>query len=247
MQGLKRRHVLIAAVAAPLAAQAEWLRHDVVVYCDPTLRPLLAALGARFGAVRVFAAPPRQMLALLSRATQDDVLITLAPVMQQAMGLGLAGMGRRALWGNRLVIASRHLSEPAAFSRDALMRLLGEGRFALPDASDASPVDGAEVMARLGAADGLAGRVVGAANTDDVAFMLRSGATELGLLHATDLAGDPALHEALPVPREAYDPILYDVALTKTAWSSRGQAFLAFLAGGEASGLARDAGLEIAA
>jgi len=239
--------VLIAAAALPLAAHAEWLRHDVVVYCDPTLHPLLSALGVRFGAVRVFAAPPLQMLALLARATQDDVLITLAPVMDRAVALGLASEARRRLWSNRLVVASTGAARPVAFSRDALMRLLEGGRFARPDASDASSVDGGAVLARLGVAEGLADRTLGAADTGDVAFMLRSGSARLGLLYATDLAGDPALHEALPVPQDIYDPILYDVALTKSAWSSRRQDFLAFLAGGEAAGLARDAGLGIAA
>ncbi len=236
---LPRRRLLAAAGLAamlPAAASAEWLRDEIVVYCDPALRPVLDAVAARFRrahaiTLRIFCAAPGQMLGLLAHGTQDDVLITLAPFMRQGEQSGLVAQGK-PLWRNRLVFAARSAQGPGApFDAAALTARLADGKLAVPDPTPAAAVDGASVLQRLGLGDRLAGRVQGAVDTGDALAMLRRGDVAMALCHISQVAGATDIGAAMLVPESAHDPITYDVALTKSAWSRNQDKLLADLAG----------------
>jgi molybdate transport system substrate-binding protein len=239
-----------ALMLLPAVARAEWLRDEIVVYADPALRPVLEVLGGRFRAargvrVRVFCAAPGQMLGLLAHGTQDDVLITQSAPMADAARRGLVSGAPRRLWRNRLVFAARgDGARDAVFDAGLLVAALGGGRLALPDASDACTVDGPALMAKLGLADKLAGRLLGAADTEDAVATLKRGEAALALCHGSEIAGDPSLRVAMRVPDDAYDPILYDAALSHGAWSRYQDSFMAWLAG-DAAGFVP--GLEVLA
>lgn len=224
------------AAMLPEAASAEWLRDEIVVYGDPALRPVLDAVAARFRrehaiSVRIFCAAPGQMLGLLAHGTQDDVLITLAPFMRQGENSGLVVTGK-PLWRNRLVFAARGGPGPeAAFDAAALSARLGGGKIAVPDATPAASVDGASVLQRLGLKDQWAGRVQGAVDTGDGLAMLRRGDVAMALCHISEVAGLIDVGAAMLVPETAHDPIEYDVALSKSAWSRNQDKLLADLAG----------------
>ena len=222
--------------AAPAAARAEWLRDQVVVYCEPALRPVLDAVAADFKrsagiTLRIFCAPPGQMLGLLAHGTQDDVLITQAPFMRQGEQSGLV-TGGQPLWRNRLVFAAAGTGAPAApFDAATLATLVGGGMIAVPDATPASSMDGPAVLQRLGLADKLGGRVQGSANTGDALGMLRRGEAALALCHISEVARAADVRAAMQVPDASYDPIAYEVALSKSAWIRNQDKFLAYLAG----------------
>jgi ABC-type molybdate transport system substrate-binding protein len=237
--------------ALPAVAHAEWLRDEIVVYADPALRPVMAVLGARFRAargvrVRCFCAAPGQMLGLLAHGTQDDVLITQAAPMADAMRRGLASGPAKNLWRNRLVFAARgDGARDAAFDAGALAALAGGGKLALPDASDACTVDGPGLLARLGV-DGPGTRIVGAADSEDAVATLKRGEASVALCHASEVAADASLRSAMRVPDEAYAPIIYAVALSHAAWSRYQDPFVAWL-GSDAASLVPMLGLEVAA
>ncbi len=124
------------------------------------------------------------------------------------------------------------------------MRLLGDGRFAATDPTLVETFDAPAVLARLGLADALTHRVIGAANTAEVAFLVRTGAARLGLMQRTDVLADPTLSVTWTVPDQAYAPILYGAGVAVTAASPNAQPFLDFLGSEQArSELAND-GLE---
>jgi ABC-type molybdate transport system substrate-binding protein len=226
----------LLATAAPALARAEWLRDEVVVYCDPALRPVLDAVAAAFRrdagvSLRIFCAPPGQMLGLLAHGTQDDVLITQAAYIGQGQQAGLVAGGTK-LWRNRLLFAAAGAGQSeAAFDAASLAMLVGSGMLAVPDPTPAASVDGQAVVQRLGLAEKLGARVLGAANTGDALAMVRRGDAAVALCHVTEVAQADDVHAAMEVPSSAYDPVDYQVALTKTAWSRNQDRLLAYLSG----------------
>jgi hypothetical protein len=222
-----------AAAFASSPAWAEWLRDDVVVYAEPALKPVMASLGASFrrqhaGTPRVFVAPPVQMLGLLAHGTQADMLITQTRFMDQAAQAGLVAPGRRMLWRNRLVVAGWPGSERSeSFSLAGLREALAGGVLAVPDATDASAIDGPALLRNLGYSDA----VQGAVDTADALDMVRRRRVALAICHATELAAAPELTRIMALPDESYPPILYQGALTASAWSRNQMALLDYLAG----------------
>ncbi len=238
--------------ALPSVSRAEWLRDEIVVYADPALRPPLAALAATFRAstgvrVRIFCAQPAQMVGLLAHGTQDDILITQQAAMAQAAQTGLLSGAPKKLWRNRLVFAAAAPGPTAAaFDGPALLTALAGGKLALPDPSDASTVDGPALLARLGVAAGLSGKTLGAADSEDAVATLKRGEAAVALCHSSETITDPSLRVLMPVPDDAYDPIIYDIALSAHAWSRYQDKFIAAVTG-DATHAATFLGLEILA
>lgn len=253
---LDRRQALAVAaacIAVPMAARAEpWLRRYVVLYCDPTLRPVLRQLGDRFGASRdapvtIFAAPPTQALALLAHGTQDDLLITTEASGAKAEAQGLASKTGPLGWRNRLVVAASRADPEALATLDpaAVLRRLGDGRFALTDPTPVATIDGPAILARLGLDKALAGRITPAASTDEIGFLIRTGAARLGLCHRTDIRADGGLTEIAALPDGAYDPIRYTLSRTVHAWSANMEDFARWLGSEQSQMLLRAQGLEV--
>ncbi len=237
---------LAAFAASP--AWAEWLRDGIVIYAEPALVAPLAVLNADFrtrhaGTPRVFAAPPTQMLGLLAHGTQADILITQTGFMDRAVAGGLVAPAPRVLWRNRLVLAARRGAfAPAPFSAAALRGALGGGVLAVPDATAASTVDGPALLAALG----VQARVQGVADTADGLAMVRAGTAAMAVCHASEIAGDTGFSRVMALPDAAYPAIVYQAALTKSAWSRNQMALLDDF-GGYDAGRLQAIGLERAA
>jgi len=208
------------------------------VFCDPTLRPAFAALDGVGGVqVAALSAPAPLMLAQIMRHTRDDVLFTLSTAMDQAVAAKLVrGETRVDGFCNTLVLAGL-ISAPA--SRVGL----GAARVAVTDATVASGLDGRAVLAANFSAP--PPNVMGAANTGDVAFLVTTGAADLGLMYMTDVKADSRL--AVVATLKA-DPKLtnYSGAVNAKAVSPNAPAFLQSLRGTSAPAL-RAAGLTVAA
>lgn len=216
----------------------------VTVFCDPTLRPAFAALdGAGGMQVAALSAPAPLMLAQITRHTRDDVLFTLASAMDQAVAAKLVRPETRVDgFCNTLVLAglADRISAPA--NGVVLAALLAAARVAVTDATVASGLDGRAVLA---ANNLLCPRVLGAANTGDVAFLVTSAAADLGLMYMTDVKADPRL---TVIATLTADPKLtnYAAAVNAKAVSPNALAFLNSLRGPAAPTL-RAAGLTVSA
>lgn len=222
--------LLALATAAPARAAAP----DVIVYGDPTLNHALHDVADRFTAqtgvpVHVFAAPPSIILAQLRHEVWNDVVVTLAPWMDQAVTAGVIGPGTRTgSWRTTLVIAA---------ANDGV----AGGSLAFPDPTPASSIDGPAVLAAAGLHPS---KVQGVANGANVVFLLGTGAAAQGLLHLTDVRADPKLHVVAPVPDTAYAPIVYDAAISTLTHSPNAHAFLDYLHSPAATDILRADGLE---
>ena len=215
---------------------------DVAVFCDATLAPCLRALGVAFPApVHVFSAPPPLMLAQIARETQTDLLVTLASAMDEAARLRLVRPETRyGGWQTQLVLAAAAGDGPAGFSE--LPHFLASGNLAVTDPTDAATFDGYAVIARLNLPASVTSQITGAANTDDVAYLVETGAARLGLVHLTDVKARPSLRVFAELDLE---PIRYAAAVAKNAKSQNTRNFLAYLQAKAVQGRLPSFGLEV--
>ncbi len=225
------------AMVPPWAASARAAAPDVIVYGDPTLAHALHDVGARFTAqtgvpVHVFSAPPTLIVAQLRHSVWNDVVVTLAPWMDQAEQAGVIQPGTRTgAWRTTLVLARAAGVTPA---NDTL---------AITDPTPAATIDGPAVLAALGLHPA---HVQGVANTAEVGFLLDTGAAAQGLLHLTDVRADPKLTVAGPVAASAYPPIVYTAAISTLTHSPNAHAFLDYLHAAAATEVLHADGLETA-
>jgi molybdate transport system substrate-binding protein len=223
---------LLALAGAIGPARADTV--DLAVNCDTTLAPALrqaaAAYKARTGVrVFVFATGPGLILPQLVRGIQNDIVVTQTTILDQAVQAGVVASAVRAQWRNPLVIAG------------ARGVATTDRTFAAPDPSPASDIDGPALLARLGLTPS---RILGAVDTDEVAFLLTTGAAQAGLLHMTDVRADERLAVIRPVPAETQPPLLYAASVTRLARRPNPEGFVAFLAAPEGTAILATAGLE---
>jgi molybdate transport system substrate-binding protein len=220
----------LAAVSGPVLADTV----DLSVACDTTLAPALRKVAAAYRAqsgVRVFVFPtgPGLILPQLVRDIQNDIVVTQTAILDQAVQAGVVAVAVRAQWRNALVIAG--LQGATALT----------GTFAAPDPTPASDIDGPAVLQRL---DLKPTRTLGAVDTDEVAFLLITGAAQSGLLHMTDVRANARLAVIRLVPTEVRSPLLYAASVTRLARRPNPDGFVAFLATKDAADTLAAAGLE---
>ena len=226
---------------------------DIGVACEPPILEPMRAVAERFSdrthtPVVVLAAPARLIVAQVERQTRTDVLILPSDAMDEASRHGLIRPEtRRSLARNPLVFAALRGFGQAPVDADALLRQLGNGRLAATDPTSAATFDGTAALDRLGLLQLLAGRLMGAANAGDVAFLLQTGAARFGLLPQSVVRANPNLVVALVIDPARLPPDEIEAALNHAAQSSDAQAFLDFLATPEAAACLLAAGLETAA
>ncbi|HEY2615904.1 MAG TPA: substrate-binding domain-containing protein [Acetobacteraceae bacterium] len=228
-----RRALPLLALAGAIApARADTV--DLAVNCDTTLAPALrqaaAAYKARTGVrVFVFATGPGLILPQLVRGIQNDIVVTQTTILDQSVQAGVVASAVPAQWRNPLVIAGER--GVTAIDRT----------FAAPDPTPASDIDGPALVARLGLKPS---RLLGAVDTDEVAFLLTTGAAQAGLLHMTDVRADQRLAVIRPVPPETQPPLLYAASVTRLTRRPNPEGFVAFLATPEGTAILVAAGLE---
>jgi molybdate transport system substrate-binding protein len=241
---MRRRDAVIflaATATLPLTRPASAVTvPDLGIFCDPTLRPVVTKICdlwcEKTGVpARVLCAPGGLMIAQLVRNARNDVVITRTDSMAAAAAQGQIKPETRAnLWRGPLVLAVR------AGTSSADPKTL-KGPIAATDPTAAAAFDGRAVLADLGISPD---HIIGAANTGDVADLVKTGAAQAGLVYATDVAADPALAVGAALQTA---PASFAAAQSRNVQSWRAADFLTFLATPEAAAAARAGGLEIAA
>jgi ABC-type molybdate transport system substrate-binding protein len=249
---------LLCAIAASAAARADYpVAPDVVVFCEPTLRRVVADLGAQWTKetgvpVRVFAAPTWANLAQIARHTRDDVVIgegdaVAASATAQHL---IKGETVLKLWQNKLVVAALTSDLDAARAASPphplnLASVAGKAPIAIVDPPVAvAGADTEKALQALGLWDVASAKSVGVVDTADAAFLLSEGSVKLAVLYATDVsaAADFAITDNLPA---ASPPIVYWAAQTERALSPNTAKFLDFLHRADVRERGRSAGLEV--
>jgi molybdate transport system substrate-binding protein len=233
--GLSRRRLLATLPLVAAAAQARADTMDLALICDTTLAPAVRRAAAAYRqqtGVQVFVFPtgPGLIMPQLEREVQNDIVVSQPAILARAASAGIVDTTTGAQWRNPLVIAG--LQDARADG----------GTFAAPDPSAASDFDGPRLLARLGLDPA---NVLGAVDTDEVAFLITSGAAQAGLLHLTDVRADQRLAVIRTVPSEVHPPVLYVAAVNRFAGRPNPRGFVAFLAGKDGAAILTTAGLEV--
>ena len=239
LRKIGRRSLLAGLPAATLGVGVASARAEaagLAVTCDTTLAPVLRILGAAYRArsgvpVFVFPTGPGLILPQLLRDIQNDIVVTQVAILDQAAQAGvIASAPRGRTWHNSLVVAG--VRGTSATDRT----------FAVCDPSPASDIDGPALLAQLGLQPA---HVLGAVDTDEVAFLLTTGSAQAGLLHMTDVRADQRLTVIRPVPADIRAPIVYAASVTRLARRPDPHDFIAFLATPVADRLLGSNGLEV--
>jgi molybdate transport system substrate-binding protein len=220
----------LAAIAKP--ARADTI--DLSLTCDTTLAPALRKVAAAYEArtgVHVFVFPtgPGLILPQLVREIQNDILVTQTTIIGQAVTAGVVASAVRPQWRNPLVIAG--LQGAASIGQT----------LAACDPTPASDIDGPALLARLSIKPA---HLIGAVDTDEVAFLLVNGTAEAGLLHMTDVRADDRLTIIQRVPDAVHPDFLYAASVTRLASRPHPERFVAFLSTKDAAEILAAAGLE---
>jgi molybdate transport system substrate-binding protein len=133
------------------------------------------------------------------------------------------------LLGNRLALIAPKDSEISIRAEPVfpLAELLGDGRLAIAGV-DAVPAGkyGKAALESLGVWDTV---------KDKLARLVARGETPLGIVYASDAAADPTVKIVSLFPEHTHKPIVYPAARLRTAGSTDGEGFLAFLRSPEAA------------
>jgi molybdate transport system substrate-binding protein len=220
-----------------LSAQAR----DLVVYGEPTLKPVLMTLGALWRAqgnsrVHVFVAPTDLSFEQIARDTRCDVIFALAgPVTDAAEERDLFDADSRIVaFGNSLVLVARAAS--ATTPGDPRVILAGK-RLAIanPD-RDVAGSYGVQALRAVGVALDPAGKsVMVAENAAGVLQMLADGNADVGVVYASDAAASPEFKVLARFDAASHPPIAYVAAQAAHADDdSDSEGFLDFLTTPEA-------------
>ena len=225
--------LLLLAVAAPASAQE--LRVLAAASLSNVLDKLCAAWLAKGEpkCVAVYAASSALARQIENGAPGDVFISADEPWMKHVMDKKAARPEtQRALATNVLVLIapsdSKVMLTPGA--NFPILAALGDGRLSLadPDAVPAGRYAKAALM-HYGVWDQVAGRIARAENVRDaLAFVARSVAP-LGIVYATDAKVEPKVRIVARFPEGSHPPVVYPMAVTASAKSSRAQAFLDFL------------------
>ena len=143
---------------------------------------------------------------------------------------------RRNLLGNSLVLVAGRDSTQAEVAIGPgfdLMARLGGGRLAVGEVKAVPAGRYAKVsLERLGAWDGVEGKLAQAENVRAALALVARGEAPLGIVYKTDAAADPSVRIVGTFPADSHPPIIYPAAVTKVGEGSGAAAFLQFLGGG---------------
>jgi molybdate transport system substrate-binding protein len=246
------RLLLVRALLGTIALAVTMPAHarDLVVYGEPTLKPALTTLGALWRAqgnsrVHVFFAPTDLSFEQIARETRCDVIFALAgPVTDAAEKRELFDPDSKIdAFRNSLVLVGREAGPGSATDVRAI--IVGK-RLAIanPD-RDVAGSYGLQALRAAGVAVDPAGKDVSVAESAaGVLQFLIDGNADVGIVYASDAAGNPQFNVLALLDPATHPAIAYVAAQTAHADDdSDSEGFLEFLTTPEAKAVIAAAGL----
>lgn len=226
------------------------MARDLVLYGEPTLERALRSVGqlwrARSGIrVNVFVAPSDLSYAQIERGARCDVIVALAGAATEdaARRKIIDPATVRRVLRNGLALVG---NEPGAGATAAdLPRLIAGKTLAIanPD-RDVAGAYAVEMLRRLGVTVGDDNKgVVVAESSAGVVSVLAANRTRLGIVYATDAAGQGGFKLNLALTGLGHPPIEYVAAVANDPQSDV-RPFMAFLTSAEAKATFTAAGLQ---
>jgi molybdate transport system substrate-binding protein len=241
---------VVALAFTPLPAQAR----DLVVYGEPTLKPVLETLGALWRAkgnsrVHVFTAPTDLSFEQIARDVRCDVIVALAgPATDAAEERELFDADSKIVaFGNSLVLVARAPWVAVPGGLHAI--LAGKGlAIANPD-HDAAGSYALQALRTAGVSVDPAGRDLRVAESAaGVLQMLADGQADVGVVYASDAAANPEFKLVARFDADSYPSIVYVAAqAAHVDDDADAEGFIDFLTTPEAKAAIAAAGLTPAA
>jgi len=153
---------------------------------------------------------------------------------------------RRNLLGNRLVLVGGADSKPLTIAPNFdLSGAIGSGKLALADPNSVPAGKyGKAALTALGVWDSVAAKIAPAENVRVALEYVSRGEAPYGIVYETDAKVAPAVHIVAAFPENTHPPIVYPVALTKTA-SPAAKDFLTYLSGPDSKAIFEKAGFSL--
>jgi molybdenum ABC transporter molybdate-binding protein len=231
---------LVAGAASVAAAR------DLVVYAEPTLRPLMRALGGVWRGktgvrVNTFVTRSELHFAQIERGARCDLIFALAgDSMEDAVENTVVKPGTR-VFRNSLVVIGRDM--PTGPSSDVPVLLAGKKlAIADPERDVAGSYGIAALQAEKVQVDAQSEAIAVAESSAGVVRMLLDNVAQLGVVFASDAAPRPEF-KAMSLDPASHPDIAYVVGETANAQSDT-QPFVEFLTSAEAQAAIKTAGLE---
>ncbi|MBT9291035.1 molybdate ABC transporter substrate-binding protein [Prosthecodimorpha staleyi] len=232
--GLAALAVAVAIPSRPVVAQSG----DVVVFAAASLKNALDEIAADYTKktgkkVAISYAASSALARQIEQGAPAQVFVSADQKwMDYAAAKGLIEPASRSdILGNRIVlVAPKDVAKPIEIKAGFdLGKFLGNGRLAIGAvASVPAGTYAKESLEKLGAWDGVKGKLAEAESVRAALLLVSRGETPYGIVYQTDAAADPNVAVVGTFPPESHTPILYPATLVKDAGAD-GTAFLAFM------------------
>jgi molybdate transport system substrate-binding protein len=236
----------LAAAGSVCMRSRGWAADRVVIFAAASLKNALDAIAAqlrRHSAQETaisYAASSTLAKQIENGAPADLFISADLGWMDYLQQQGLIDPSTRIdLLGNSLVLIapSNSAVEAAPAPGFPLAALLGDGRLAMADPSSVpAGIYGKAALVKLGVWQAVAERIAPAENVRAALVLVARGEAPLGIVYRTDAAVEPGVRIVAAFPADSQLPIVYPMALTRTA-KPGAAAFGSYLRGSEARSL----------
>ena len=253
--GLTRRTALALALLGPLAvaAQAQAPAPGITVFAAASLTDTMKAVADTYRAktgtkVTLSFGGSNTLAQQIDQGANADIFMSADTDWMDFLQKNnrIAVDTRHNLLGNRLVLIGGSTSKPLTIAPHFdLAAALAGGRLALAD-PNAVPAGkyGKAALTALGVWDSVADKVAPAENVRAAMQFVSRGEAPYGIVYETDARVDPGVHVMSVFPEDTHPPIVYPVALTKTA-ATQAKDLLAYLSGPDAKAIFEKAGFSL--
>lgn len=246
---------LAAAAIALIAAPAALAQEKLTVFAAASLKNALDAVNtaceAEVGekATISYAASSALAKQIESGAPADVFLSADLDWMKYLSDKKLTKPDTEVrLLGNEIVlVAPEDSAIQATISQGFdLASLVGDGKLAMANV-DSVPAGkyGKAALQKLGAWDGVSGRIAQAENVRAALALVSSGEAPLGIVYKTDAASDPKVKVVGTFPADSHPPIIYPVAQTAESQDAETPKFLKCLQSAKAKSLFEEQGFNV--
>lgn len=254
-RGLARRAALTQALAAALLLPAlpAQAQSAITVFAAASLtdsmKQVASAYQAKTGKAVTLSFGGSNILAQqIEQGASADVFISAdSQWMDMLAGNGrIETASRINLLGNRLVLIGARQAKPLTIApKFNLAGALAGGRLAMADPKAVpAGIYGKAALMSLGVWDSVAGQIAAAENVRAAMQFVSRGEAPYGIVYQTDAKVDPGVHVVAAFPESSHPPIVYPIALTKTA-APGAKDFMAFLSGPQAKTIFEKAGFTV--
>ncbi len=257
--GLTRRFALTTSLAAalllPLAlpVQAQAPAPGITVFAAASLTDTMKAVADAWQAktgtkVTLSFGGSNTLAQQIDQGATADIFMSADPQWMDFLAKNnrIAADTRRNLLGNRLVLIGGSTSKPVTIApKFDLAGALGSGRLAMADpAAVPAGIYGKAALTSLGVWDSVADKIASADNVRAAMQFVSRGEAPYGIVYETDSKVDPGVHIVAAFPENSHPPIIYPVALTRTA-VPQAKDFLTYLSGPDARAIFEKAGFSV--